>query len=332
MDLLKLSNGSGKGQEELLNEIIIPILGLKNRTLEDSEIWNPNGHQIAFTTDSYVITPLIFPGGDIGKLAVCGTINDLCMRGAIPKVISVALILEEGLELNLLKQILRSLKQVCDKSDIQIICGDTKVVPKGKVDKIFINTSGIGIIQKNRDISVRNIQIGDSIIISGDIGRHGIAVLGKRDNYSFTTDIESDCHPLNEIVESLIIQIPGIHALRDATRGGVAAILNEMAKTCNFTFKIKEENIPIDKNVQSACSFLGLDPLSIANEGTFIMFVPKEYSNNVLKILKSFANCQNASIIGEVIEFNKFPVILETIIGAERIIEIPDGELLPRIC
>ncbi|EKD26971.1 MAG: hydrogenase expression/formation protein HypE, partial [uncultured bacterium] len=238
---IKLSHGSGKGQDELLREIIIPILlNNTNSLMEDSAILKNKNKKLAFTTDSFVVTPLEFPGADIGKLAACGTINDLSMMGAIPEYISVALILEEGLEVELLKRVLKSLKKITDECSVQIVCGDTKVVSKGSADGIFITTAGIGYIPDKYSVSIKKIRKNDAIIVSGTIGLHGVTVLSKRKNLDFVTDIESDCAPLDDISQRLLTAVPETHALRDATRGGVSAVLNEIASSIDLTFEIDE--------------------------------------------------------------------------------------------
>lgn len=330
---IHLSHGSGQGHESLLHNVILPSLGIaENKVLEDSAVLNRPDGRLAFTTDSFVVSPLEFRGGDIGKLAACGTINDLSMMGAKPAVLSVSLIIEEGLEIELLARLLNSLRNVCEQCAVEIVCGDTKVVERGKADGLFINTAGIGYVPDGRNISVKNIKHGDSVIVSGPIGLHGITVLSQRKNLGFASGAVSDCAPLNEIVDLLLAKVPAVHALRDPTRGGCAAVLNEMAKSAGVTIKLVEETIPVPDVVAGACSYLGIDPLQVANEGRFIAILPPADAQRAVDAIRSHSLGQNAAIIGEVMRKDLFPVVLQTKIGAVRPVEMPPGELLPRIC
>jgi hydrogenase expression/formation protein HypE len=325
---MKITLSFGGGGEE--TNSLIHDLFYKNfsneilESAEDAAVLNMN-EKIAFTTDSFTVSPLFFNGGDIGKLSIVGTCNDLAMMGAKPKYLSCSFIIEEGLEYKTLEKIVLSQKKELEKIGVKIVCGDTKVVPKGTCDKIFINTTGIGEIQKE-GISAHNLKEGDVILVSRDIAKHGTVIMAHR--YDVETDTTSDCKLLWEEVESLIKNNINIKALRDATRGGISAVLNEWAKASNIAIEIKEEALPIDDDVIGLCEIFGFEPMDLANEGTFVLATSKEDSQKALEILKQFN--QNASIIGEVVSGNK--VILKSPYGSKRYIDLPKGELLPRIC
>jgi hydrogenase expression/formation protein HypE len=331
--MIKLLHGSGRGLADLLDQIILPAL-LPNSVgpLEDAAIIQVKNNRLAFTTDSFVVSPLEFKGGDIGKLAACGTINDLAMMGAIPKWMSVALILEEGLSIARLRSILVSLRKECEQAKVSLVCGDTKVVESGKADGMFITTSGIGQIPEGRSISAMNARKGDMVLLSGSIGLHGIAILAARKGLGFASSAVSDCAALNEIVDVLLHAVPEVKVMRDATRGGVAAVLNEIAKTSKVTIFLEDEKIPVPEVVRGACNFLGMDPISIANEGRFVAIVPNHKAMDALKAMQSHPLGQGASIIGTVVSKERFPVLIKTAIGGIRPVEVPAGELLPRIC
>jgi hydrogenase expression/formation protein HypE len=361
---VKLAHGSGQGLEELLHEIILPALYPNKKepvtthlpataALEDAytmDIRQLFGTQpssppltttpgkLAFTTDSFVVHPLVFPGGDIGKLAACGTINDLAMMSARPLLLSVALIIEEGLEIELLKQLLGSLRNVCAQTGVTISCGDTKVVEKNKADGLFINTSGIGVIPADRNISVANARPGDLVMVSGPVGLHGIAILAARKNLNFASAAVSDCVPLNGLVEELLNIVPGTRILRDCTRGGCAAVLNEIAQASQVSITLQQEQIPVPDVVRGACSFLGIDPLHIACEGRFIAVLPGTEQEQAERAIRFFNSKsagqlgQGAALIGRVTGRQQFPVMLETAVGGTRLVDTPPGELLPRIC
>ncbi|NUM34290.1 MAG: hydrogenase expression/formation protein HypE [Candidatus Brocadiae bacterium] len=344
IEQIKLSHGSGRGLDNLLEEIVLPILFPGNtEPMEDAYLIEKQSlfpvktpyKKLAFTTDSFVVQPLEFPGGNIGKLAACGTINDLAMMGASPKLMSVSLIIEEGLSASLLQKILKSLYETCQAAGIKIACGDTKVVDKGKADGLFINTAGIGVVPKGRNLSVSFAKPGDLVFLSGGIGLHGIAILAARKNLHFASQAISDCNPLNGLVDALFSITPEIHTLRDCTRGGCAAVLNEISKASDVSILINQEDIPVPEVVQGACSFLGMDPLSIACEGRFIAILPKKSPSETKSILESFRklpHAHDAAIIGHVVEKQSFPVMIQTNIGGIRMVETPPGELLPRIC
>ncbi len=330
---IKLSHGNGNGQNELLNKVIFPCL-LPDNTgpFEDAAVLTGIKGRLAFTTDSFVVNPLFFPGGDIGKLAACGTINDLSMMGAKPVALSVSLIIEEGLEVKTLEKILISLKETCSSAGVKIECGDTKVVDCGKADRLFITTSGIGSIPDNISLSSANAKAGDSVIVSGPIGLHGIAIMAERKSLNFVSRAESDCAALNGLTERLLSAVPETKALRDCTRGGTAAVLNEIAVSSGVSITLKQGKIPIPEVVEGACSFLGLDPLHIPCEGRFVAIVPDNKAQIALKAIQSHELGQGAEIIGKVNSKSRFPVTIETILGGTRMIDLPSGELLPRIC
>lgn len=324
--ILLAHGGGGQEMNELINGLIFMIFD--NEILaqsNDSAILNLSG-KLAFSTDSFVVSPTKFPGGDIGKIAVCGTINDLAMVGAKPRYISCALIIEEGLGIDELKEILNSMKSTADEAGVSIVCGDTKVVSKGSCDKIFINTSGIGeIIKESR---VGNLKSGAKILLSGDVGRHGAVILANRNELNL--DLQSDCKPLNNAVEALLNANIAPLAMRDATRGGLSAVLNEWAKACGRDIKISEESIAVSDEVMGICEILGFEPYELANEGTFVLAVEPQDEMRALEILKKFD--PNSSTIGEILDSNKANVIIQNSYGASRFMEPPKGELLPRIC
>jgi hydrogenase expression/formation protein HypE len=288
--------------------------------------------RIAFSTDSYVVHPVFFPGGNIGELAVNGTVNDLSMCGAKPLFISAGFIIEEGLPMEELWQIVLSMRQAAEAAGVLIVTGDTKVVDKGKGDKIFINTSGIGFIIPGVDISPKNCSPGDVIILNGRIADHGIAIMSAREGLSFETQIESDTAPLNSLVEVMLNTSRNIHVLRDPTRGGLASALNEIAMTSGQSIIIEENSIPIAEEVKGACEILGLDPMYIANEGKLVAFVPEADSANVLNAMRSHPLGKESVIIGKVVTGNPGSVVMKTSIGSTRIVDMLSGEQLPRIC
>jgi hydrogenase expression/formation protein HypE len=332
---IRMAHGGGKGMQDLLSQVIFPALGSQAAgagTPEDAFVFDIPGRRLAFTTDSFVVSPLEFPGGDIGKLAACGTINDLSMMGARAVLLSIALILEEGLDIAVLDKMLRSFSAVCLAQGVRIACGDTKVVEHGKADAMFINTSGIGIVQIGISLSSANARFGDAVIVSGGIGLHGITILGQRKNLHFASSAVSDCAPLWSPAKSLLDAVPQARVLRDATRGGLAAVLCEIAEASKVTISLNEDAIPVPDVVRGACAFLGMDPLHIANEGRFAAVVPAECKDIALAALRKNPDSADAAIIGTVIDKGHFPVLLKTAIGGTRPVEMPQGELLPRIC
>jgi hydrogenase expression/formation protein HypE len=331
--ILLAHGGGGTLSHQLLKEFIFPqfdneILNQHN----DSAVFNIQEKKLAFTADSYVIQPLFFPGGDIGELSINGTINDLSVSGADPFYLSASFIIEEGLPLEDFWRIVLSMKKAGDKAGVKIITGDTKVVDKGKADKIFINTSGIGLIGEGIDISPGNIKTGDLIIINGKIAEHGIAVLSSREGFEFETKIKSDTVPLNSLVKKMLNVSKNIHCMRDPTRGGVSAILNEIAAEAGIGILIEEEKIPMSEEVKGACEILGFDPLYIANEGKLIAFVSTADAEAVLNEMKKHEYGKESAVIGRVIEQNPGKVLMRTKIGTTRIIDMLSGEQLPRIC
>jgi hydrogenase expression/formation protein HypE len=330
-DKILLAHGSG-GQKmhKLLQDIIFSVAQCANN--HDAAAINLSSKNIAFTADSFVVNPLFFPGADIGLLAVYGTVNDLAMAGAIPKYLSLSLILEEGFAIDDLKKILISIKYAADKIPVKIITGDTKVVERGHGHGIYINTTGIGEIYHNLTINPCNIKIGDQIILSGDIGRHGIAIMAQREGLDFKTTIESDCAPLHLAVQQLVDNKVEIHCLRDITRGGLATTANEFARDSGCDLELDVNNIPVMQEVQSACELLGLDPMHVACEGRFLCVVPKKDATMALQILQNYHD--NAAIIGEVVPKKSAiaHVTMQSCAGVARIVSMLSGEQLPRIC
>jgi hydrogenase expression/formation protein HypE len=329
--ILLAHGGGGK----LMHQLIEKIFGaaFANEYLNehhDGAALTLNGAKLAFTTDSYVVRPLFFPGGDIGKLAVYGTVNDLAMCGARPLFLSAGFILEEGLPMETLWKIVQSMRAAAQQAHVQIVTGDTKVVDKGKGDGIFINTAGIGIIEHDLVISPKSVRPGDLILLNGDVGRHGIAIMAVREGLSFESAIESDCAPLAEVVLKLIEAGIELHCLRDLTRGGLASALNEIAQTAQVHITIDESAVPVREDVQGACEILGLDPLYVANEGRFIAFVAPQDAERALEILRTFSS--EATLIGQVLAEPRGLVTLTSRIGAQRILDMLSGEQLPRIC
>jgi hydrogenase expression/formation protein HypE len=295
--------------------------------------------RFAFTTDSFVVNPLFFPGGDIGELAINGTVNDLSMRGAHPIFLSAGFILEEGLPMETLARVVSSMAAACKKSGVKIIAGDTKVVEKGHGDGLFINTSGFGIVPQGVDISPANARPGDLIMVSGTLGDHGIAIMSVRAGLAFETEIRSDTAPLHGLVETMLeaggIGSSGsaaVHCLRDATRGGLAVVLNELADSSHVGIEFEESKIPVRREVNAACEMLGLDPLYIANEGKLVAVVSAEMAEKVYSAVRDHEYGRNAAMIGRVVEAHPGMVIARTSIGGTRVVDVPAGELLPRIC
>lgn len=333
-DIITLGHGSGGLlTNRLLDKTIFDIF--KNEKLEtrhDGALLNFDG-KVAFSTDSFVISPIFFPGGDIGELAVNGTVNDVAMCGAIPEYISLAFIIEEGLKMEEFWDVLIGVKYAAEKAGVIVVTGDTKVVERGKGDKIFVNTTGIGKMHPEADIQANNIKSGDKIIASGNIATHGIAILSVRQGLEFETTIESDTTNLNHLIKILLDKFGRkIHLFRDPTRGGVAATLNEIARDIKLGIELKQKSLPIAPEVDAACEILGLDPLYVANEGVFISFVEREIADDVVKIMNSTKNGKNAVVIGEVVDDHKGKVIIESIIGGKRVVNMQIGEQLPRIC
>jgi hydrogenase expression/formation protein HypE len=290
------------------------------------------GDRLAFTTDSYVVDPIFFPGGDIGSLAVHGTVNDLAVSGAKPLYLSCSMILEEGLPMETLRQVAKSMKAAADVAGVKIVTGDTKVVQRGSADKLFINTTGIGVIRSDVSISARNLQPGDKIIVNGYLGEHGAAILIARGELALSTAIESDSQPLNGLVDAILDVFPEVRAMRDATRGGLATVLNEFALSSEVGIRLHEPSLPVREEVQGICELLGLDPSYLANEGKLVVVVPCDRAETVLAAMKAHPAGENACIIGEVIDSPPGVVLMQTLFGTERIVDMMVGDQLPRIC
>ena len=332
-DKITLAHGAGgKLSQELMEEVILPAYGnpLLNE-MHDGAAVNMSGH-VAFTTDSYVVQPLFFAGGNIGKLAVCGTVNDLSMTGAIPRYLSAGLILEEGFPVADLKRILATMRQMADEAGIYIVTGDTKVVDKGKADGIFINTAGIGDIIPGTHISPKNVKPGMKVILSGYIGDHAASIMAGRHDLALPESVRTDCAPLNSLTQAMLTAAPDIAVLRDPTRGGVAAVLNEIAEASNCGVLIDEEQIPIHQEVQGVCDILGFDPLYLANEGKCVAFVPADKADKVLAVMKANKYGRDARIIGETTAEAAGQVGMRTDIGGIRVVDMPLGNIVPRIC
>ncbi len=325
--------GGGRLMQELIRDVFVrafdsPMLA----QLHDGAMFPVEQGTLAFTTDSYVVSPLFFPGGDIGSLAVHGTINDLAMCGAMPLYLSAGFILEEGLSMETLRNVVESMAKAAEEAGVQIVTGDTKVVDRGKGDGIFINTAGIGVVPPGIRIGPQEVKPGDAILLSGDLGSHGVAVLSVREGVRFTGEIESDSAPLHRVVGELVRSGVEIHCLRDLTRGGLASALNELAAGAHVGMTIEEPLIPVRESVRGACELLGLDPLYVANEGRFVAFVPESHVEAALAAMRRHRVAQDAVRIGTVTEASPPIVVLRTVLGTHRILDLLSGEQLPRIC
>lgn len=330
-NILLAHGGGGQLSRDLLHHLFLPQLNNPLLApLHDGALLNIEGAQLAFTTDSYVVSPIFFPGGDIGRLAVNGTTNDLAMCGAKPLYLSLAFIIEEGLSLAELSRVIHSCGEAAKEANVLLVTGDTKVVERGKGDKLFINTSGIGLVQ--RPLLPTLVKPGDAILVSGAIGDHGIAIMSVREGLEFEGDIESDTAPLYPLVERLLQACPNLHCLRDPTRGGVASSLNEIAAAAGVGMRLEETTLPLRPEVQGACELLGLDPLYVANEGKLLAFVAREEADQALAALRAHPLGQNAALIGEVVADSPGLVVMRSSFGGERIVEMMSGEQLPRIC
>jgi hydrogenase expression/formation protein HypE len=331
--VLMAHGGGGKLMHQLIEKMIVPAFG--NPALDtrhDSAILTLGDRKIAFTTDSFVVRPMFFPGGDIGSLAINGTVNDLAMSGARPLYLSAAFIIEEGLPMDTLWRIVQSMQQAARAVGVDLVTGDTKVVDKGKGDGLYINTAGIGVIEHRLSITPGNVQPGDAIIVSGDIGRHGMAIMAVREGLAFESEIESDCAPLWAPVRALLDNDIPVHCLRDLTRGGLSSALIEIAEAGKVGVNLDETTIPVRDDVRGACEILGLDPMYVANEGRFIAFVPFEAADRACAVLRQHDVSANPSVIGRVVATDPGLVTMKSQIGATRIIDMLSGEQLPRIC
>ncbi len=325
--------GGGRRTRELVDGMFLPAFDAGHRERHDSAVLAlHDGVSLAFTTDSYIVTPRFFPGGDIGKLAVYGTVNDLAMAGARPLYLSVAFILEEGLPLSELGRVVDSIRSAALDARVQVVTGDTKVVERGKGDGLFVNTAGVGVVPPGLVIGASRIAPGDAILLSGDVGRHGIAVLSRREGMQFETDVESDCAPLASAVAALIAAGVDLHCMRDLTRGGLATALNELAIEGRRCFELDEPAIPVADGVRGACELLGLDPLYVACEGRMVVFVPAAEAGRAMSVLEAMSETARPSCIGHVVEGAPGMVTLGTCLGGRRLLDLLSGEQLPRIC
>lgn len=343
-NVLMAHGGGGKLMHRLLEEVFgkafaNPILDARHDSaqfeiplLSGDSTMASRPPKIAMTTDSYVVRPIFFPGGDIGSMAVHGTVNDLAMSGARPLYLSCGFIIEEGLPMETLWRVVCAMRDAAKKCGVQIVTGDTKVVDKGKGDGLFINTTGIGVIEHAQNILPQSVQPGDAVIVSGDLGRHGMAIMAVREGLQFETTIESDSAPVHEPVLELVQSGVEIHCLRDLTRGGLASALNEIAEAAGVKISIEEKSVPVREDVHAACEMLGLDALHVANEGRFVAFVPEKDAARTLKIMRRHAVSAEAAWIGKVAEKSRPLVTLRSAIGVDRILDMPSGEQLPRIC
>lgn len=333
-DIILLAHGSGGGlSQELIRSLFVTHFDnqLLSR-LEDASVFAAGGTRLAFTTDSYVVKPLFFPGGDIGRLSVCGTVNDLSMMGAEPQYLSTGFILEEGLRIDDLERIVKSMSQAAAEAGIKIVCGDTKVVERNAADGVFINTAGIGFVKEGTEISITNSRPGDVVLVSGTIGDHGITIMSQREGLRFQSDIRSDAAPLNHLVRDMLDASNQVHSMRDPTRGGLATTLNEIAVSSGVGIEIDEDKIPVSEGVAWACEMLGLDHLYLANEGKLVASVAEGDSDKVLAAMRGNRAGTNATAIGRITEEHPGRVVIKNAFGARRIVSVLAGDQFPRIC
>ncbi|OGR64021.1 MAG: hydrogenase expression/formation protein HypE [Elusimicrobia bacterium GWB2_63_22] len=335
MALAKVVLGHGSGgrlSRDLVEQVFLKSFSNPSlKPLEDSAEVKVGGVTLAFTTDSYVVTPVEFPGADIGRVAVCGTVNDLAVKGARPAALSAGFILEEGFPGDLLLRITRSMRRAADEAGVSIVTGDTKVVERGKADGIFINTAGVGLIPKGRCLTSSAVKPGDVIIVSGNLADHGVAVMNARDRLGLQGGIKSDAAPLNGMIEGLL-RAPGVRAMRDITRGGLATVLNEVSGACGLTAELEENSVPVSPASRNACALLGLDPLYVANEGKIAVFCAPSAAPRALQALRAHRYGRNAVVVGRMLKEKKPQVRLVTAIGGARVLLMLEGEQLPRIC
>ncbi|HEY6270471.1 MAG TPA: hydrogenase expression/formation protein HypE [Terriglobales bacterium] len=329
-----LGHGSGgKLTADLIQSLFLPAFDNPYLArLDDQAVLDLAQARWAFTTDSFVVTPIFFPGGDIGELAINGTVNDLAMSGAVPRYIAAAFVLEEGLELDVLRRVVDSMRSAAAAAGVMLVTGDTKVVDRGKGDQVFITTTGLGLIERPIAISTDRARPGDRVILSGSIGDHGMAVMSCRENLEFDGAIESDTAPLHTLVQAMLEASEQIHCLRDPTRGGLATTLNEIASRSAAGIEVEEGAIPVKESVKGACEILGFDPLYVANEGKLVAFVPESAANAVLEAMRNHPAGREARIIGSVVSEHRPLVLLKTTVGGTRIVDVMVGEQLPRIC
>ncbi len=330
--VLLAHGGGGRLARDLIQKLIIPIFDNPElNRMEDASHLSQTGSRMVMTTDSYVVNPLFFPGGDIGKLAVFGTVNDLATSGAMPVALSVALILEEGLSVKTLERILISMKKAADSVPVPLITGDTKVVEKGRGDGIYISTTGIGSVPDGVFLDTEHIESEDAVLINGPVGNHEASIISARNDFSLGTEVKSDCAPLHKFMEEVLKIVPDVKCARDPTRGGVASILSEWVESSGFGISIDEEAIPIDEPVLAICEILGMDPLMMANEGKMVIVVPKKKAHACLEVMRSLPEGRKSEIIGRVHD-RKARLTIKTPYGTSRIVTMPKGEQLPRIC
>lgn len=334
LTMVKLGHGSGgRLTDQLIDQVFLPFLDSEQLLeKEDAATVSLDKDRIAVTTDSYVVSPIIFPGGNIGSLSVHGTVNDLCMRGAKPLYLSAAFILEEGFDRESLETVVRSMRSACKESGVVLVAADTKVVNKGCADKLFITTTGVGLITQSKIPSASRAKAGDAIILSGDIGRHGMAIMAARHELEFETTIESDSAPLNIMSQNLLSIGDSLHSMRDLTRGGLASVLNEIAVSSAVGIEIDESSVPIDPRVKAACEVLGLDPLYVACEGRLVAIVEAQCAEEAVRIIQESPYGDGAKIVGEIVSDHPERVVLKSVIGGRRIVDKLSGDQLPRIC
>ena len=331
--VLLAHGGGGRLTKELIAQVFLPCLSNpKLDALDDAALLDLESGGWALTTDTYVVSPLFFPGGDIGKLAVCGTINDLAVKGARPLWMSLGVVLEEGLAMSDLRRVAESIGYWAKSEGVAVVTGDTKVVERGRCDGIYLNTAGIGRLATPLPLGPASIQPGDSVMVSGHLGDHGVAVMGRRSGITFSPEVPSDCAPLWGLVNAVIAAGCTIHAMRDLTRGGLAGALCDLAEISKLGMRVWEGKVPVRSAVKGACDLLGLDPLNVANEGTLVIFCPADEAGGVLSAMRSHPFGRSAAVIGEVCEEPRGTVLLASTIGGERIVDMPTGEDLPRIC
>ena len=325
--------GGGALSAELIEQVVLPGLGAAApAALTDSAVVELDGARLAFSTDSFVVRPLFFPGGSIGDLAVNGTVNDLAMSGARAAFLSCGLILEEGVEIETVGRVAEALGAAARTAGVRVVTGDTKVVEAGHGDGVYISTSGIGLVPAGVDLRPERVVPGDVVLVSGAVGVHGVAILSKRENLAFEAEVESDCAPLGGLVEAMLAVTPDLHVLRDPTRGGLAASLNESAVASGCGVGVRERAVPVPPAVAGACAMLGLDPMYVANEGKLVAFVPREHADAVLAAMRAHPLGAGAAVIGEAVAEHPGMVVARTGLGGTRVVDLPMGEQLPRIC
>lgn len=332
-ETVTLAHGAGgKQTAELIDKVFKEHFANPDLTSDDAAVLSVEAGKLAFTTDGFIVSPAEFPGGNIGKLSICGTVNDLACMGAKPLYLSCAFVIEEGFPMEKLEKIAAAMEATAKEAGVKIVAGDTKVAGKGQVDGVFITTTGIGLVQEDVETSGKKAQLGDAVIVSGDVGRHGCTILLEREDFGIEADVTSDCAPLWGAVEDMLSVTKDIHVIRDATRGGVGTVLYEIAGQSQVGIRLHAEDIPVQDGVKGVCGMLGLEPLYLACEGRLVIFAPKEQAEAIVEKLRQGKYTKDAAIIGEVTEEMPGRVVMTTEIGAETLLPEPRGELLPRIC